>query len=104
MVITVDNQARTARLVLHWKGGMVSETSADLPRPKPPYRTSEDTISLIGRLAAHYDDSMIAKVLNQQQRRTAKECRSPPLTWPPSANETPSPPAKAEQATTKTAR
>jgi DNA invertase Pin-like site-specific DNA recombinase len=71
VVVTVDDQARTARLVLHWKGGLVSETTADLPRPKPPYRTSEDTISLIGRLAAHYDDSMIAKVLNQQQRRTA---------------------------------
>ncbi len=71
MVVTVDKQARTARLVLHWKGGLVSETTAGLPRPKPPYRTSEDTISLIGRLAAHYDDSMITKVLNQQQRRTA---------------------------------
>jgi predicted DNA-binding transcriptional regulator AlpA len=71
VVVTVDDQTRTARLVVHWKGGLVSETSADLPRPKPPYRTSEDTISLIGRLAAHYDDSMIAKVLNQQQRRTA---------------------------------
>jgi len=57
--------------VLHWKGGLASETTAGLPRPKPPYRTSEDTISLIGRLAAHYDDSMITKVLNQQQRRTA---------------------------------
>jgi excisionase family DNA binding protein len=43
----------------------------DLPKPRPPYRTSEDTVSLIGRLAVHYDDSMIAKVLNQQQRRTA---------------------------------
>ncbi len=71
VVVTVDKQARTARLVLHWKGGLVSETTAGLPRPKPPYRTSEDTISLIGRLAAHYDDSMITKVLNQQQRRTA---------------------------------
>jgi excisionase family DNA binding protein len=71
VVVTVDDQARTARLVLHWKGGLLSETTADLPRPKPPYRTSEDTISLIGRLAAHYDDSMIAKVLNLQQRRTA---------------------------------
>ena len=71
VVVTVDDQARTARLVLHWKGGLVSQTSADLPRPKPPYRTSEDTICLIGRLAAHYDDSMIAKVLNQQQRRTS---------------------------------
>jgi predicted DNA-binding transcriptional regulator AlpA len=43
----------------------------DLPQPKPPYRTSEDTVSLIGRLAAHYDDPMITKVLNQQKRRTA---------------------------------
>ena len=71
VVVTVDAASRTARLVLHWRGGLISEITADLPRPKPPYRTSEDTVSLIGRLAAHYDDSMIAKVLNQQQRRTA---------------------------------
>jgi excisionase family DNA binding protein len=71
IVITADAASRTARLVLHWKGGLISELTADLPRPKPPYRTSEDTVSLIGRLAAHYDDSMITKVLNQQKRRTA---------------------------------
>jgi DNA invertase Pin-like site-specific DNA recombinase len=71
VAVTVDDQARTVRLVLHWKGGLLSETIADLPKPKPPYRTSEDTVSLIGRLAAHYDDSMITKVLNQQKRRTA---------------------------------
>jgi DNA invertase Pin-like site-specific DNA recombinase/transposase-like protein len=71
VVITADDTSRTARLVLHWKGGLISELTADLPRPKPPYRTSEDTVSLIGRLAAHYDDSMITKVLNQQKRRTA---------------------------------
>ena len=71
VVITADDTSRTARLLLHWKGGLISELTADLPRPKPPYRTSEDTVSLIGRLAAHYDDSMITKVLNQQKRRTA---------------------------------
>jgi len=71
VVVTADDTSRTARLVLHWKGGLISELTADLPRPKPPYRTSEDTVSLIGRLAAHYDDSMITKVLNQQKRRTA---------------------------------
>ena len=71
MVITADAASRTARLVLHWKGGLISEISVDLPKPRPPYRTSEDTVSLIARLAVHYDDSMIAKVLNQQQRRTA---------------------------------
>jgi transposase-like protein len=57
--------------VLHWKGRLISQINVDLPKPRPPYRTSEDTVSLIGRLAVHYDDSMIAKVLNQQQRRTA---------------------------------
>src|ERR1019366_3232787 len=71
VVITADDQARNARLVLHWKGGMISETTADLPRPRPPYRTSEDTIELIGRLAAHYDDTMITKVPSQQRSRTA---------------------------------
>ncbi len=71
VVITADAASRTARLVLHWKGGLISQITVDLPKPRPPYRTSEDTVSLIGRLAVHYDDSMIAKVLNQQQRRTA---------------------------------
>ena len=71
VVITADAASRTARLLLHWKGGLISQIDVDLPKPKPPYRTSEDTVSLIGRLAVHYDDSMIAKVLNQQQRRTA---------------------------------
>jgi len=71
VVITADAASHTARLVLHWKGGLISQITVNLPRPKPPYRTSEDTVSLIGRLAAHYDDPMITKVLNQQQRRTA---------------------------------
>jgi excisionase family DNA binding protein len=71
VIITADDTSRTVRLVLHWKGGLISEITVDLPRPKPPYRTSEDTVSLIGRLAAHYDDSVITKVLNQQKRRTA---------------------------------
>ena len=71
VTITVDEQARQAHLSLRFKGGLISQTSADLPQPKPPYRTDEDTIALIGRLAVHYDDSMIAKILNQQRRRTA---------------------------------
>src|SRR5712691_11546867 len=69
VVITTDAASRTARLVLHRKGGLISQINVDLPKPRPPYRTSEDTVSLIGRLAVHFDDSMIAKVLNQQQRR-----------------------------------
>ena len=93
VAITADAASRTARLVLHWKGGLISQITVDLPRPKPPYRTSEDTVSLIGRLAAHYDDSMITKVLNQQNAAPPPECHSPPLTWPPSASATAFPPA-----------
>jgi hypothetical protein len=84
--------------VLPWKGELISQVSVDLPKPRPPYRTSEDTVSLIGRLAVHYDDSMIAKVLNQQQRRTATGMSFTPLTWPASASATASPPGRTEQA------
>ncbi len=38
-------------------------------------RTDEDTIELLRRLAAHYPDSVIAGILNQQGRRTAHGLR-----------------------------
>jgi DNA invertase Pin-like site-specific DNA recombinase len=47
VVVTAGDTSRTARLALRWKGGLTSELTADLPRPKPPCRTSEDTVSLI---------------------------------------------------------
>jgi DNA invertase Pin-like site-specific DNA recombinase len=72
VTITVDGQAHHAHLVIRYKGGLITHTDAALPRPGPPFRTSEDTQDLIGRLAEHYDDSMIAKILNQQRRKTAK--------------------------------
>jgi DNA invertase Pin-like site-specific DNA recombinase len=71
VVITVDDQAKQADLMLRWKGGAISDLTVDLPKPKPPYRTDEDTVDLMRRLAVHYDDSMIAKILNQQHRRSA---------------------------------
>ena len=36
VVITADAASRTARLVLHWKGGLISEISVDLPSPSRP--------------------------------------------------------------------
>jgi excisionase family DNA binding protein len=81
VVITVDDrdskdrdgtQPRQAHLLLRFKGGLTSQIHTDLPPQKPPYRTDEDTLALIGRLVVHYDDAMIAKILNQQHRRTAR--------------------------------
>ena len=42
-----------------------------LPKPQPAIRTDEDTIALLERLAAHYDDATIAAILNRQGRRSA---------------------------------
>ena len=40
--------------------------------PQRRLRTSEDTISLVRRLAIHYPDAKIAWILNRQHRRTAR--------------------------------
>ena len=52
VVIAADAASRTARLVLHWKGGLISQINVDLPDPRPPYRAGEDAGSLgLRRLA-----------------------------------------------------
>src|SRR5690349_787618 len=67
-----DNPNPHATLVLRWKGGAISELTVPLRRRQPKIRTSEDTISLIRRLAAHYPDAQIAGILNRQHRTTAR--------------------------------
>jgi len=61
-----------ARLVLRWRGGLVSELDVDLPaRRTPSLRTDEDTIELVRRLAQHYPDAVMAGILARQGRTTA---------------------------------
>ena len=67
-----DDPAPHAALVLRWKGGAISELTVPLRRRQPKIRTSEDTISLIRRLAVHYPDAVIAGILNRQHRTTAR--------------------------------
>ncbi len=67
-----DDPAPHAALVLRWKGGAISELTVPLRRRQPKIRTSEDTISLIRRLAVHYPDAQIAGILNRQHRTTAR--------------------------------
>jgi DNA invertase Pin-like site-specific DNA recombinase len=68
-----DHDSGRADLILRWKGGAISELAIPIKR-KPPrrLRTSEDTISLIRRLAVHYPDAKIAWILNRQHRTTAR--------------------------------
>src|SRR5438046_1999035 len=67
-----DDPDPHAALVLRWKGGAISELTVPLRRRQPKIRTSEDTISLIRRLAVHYPDAQIAGILNRQHRTTAR--------------------------------
>jgi hypothetical protein len=68
-----DHDSGRADLILRWKGGAISELAIPIKRtPARRLRTSEDTISLVRRLAVHYDDAKIAWILNRQHRRTPR--------------------------------
>ena len=71
VTIDVDKQKRRATVTIRWKGGAITELAVALPKPQPAIRTDEDTIALLQRLAAHYDDGRIAGILNRQGRRSA---------------------------------
>jgi DNA invertase Pin-like site-specific DNA recombinase/predicted DNA-binding transcriptional regulator AlpA len=72
VMVTVHPPERCAHLTLRWKGGALTAIALCLPRTKPRgLHTDEDTISLLGRLAVHYPDDVIAGILNRQGRRTA---------------------------------
>ena len=72
VIVTVDRPQHRAHLTLRWRGGALTELDLDLPRSQPRgIRTDEDTLSLLGRLAALYPDDVIAGILNRQGRKTA---------------------------------
>jgi DNA invertase Pin-like site-specific DNA recombinase len=71
VIIDVLREERRAMLTIRWRGGAITELAVTLPKPQPAIRTDEDTIALLERLAAHYDDGTIAGILNRQGRRSA---------------------------------
>jgi hypothetical protein len=72
IVLTVDRGAGTCDAVITWQGGAATAVTVALPRRgSGAITTGEDTLELIGRLAAHYNDTTIAQILGRQQRRTA---------------------------------
>ena len=71
VVVTVHAPEAQAAVEVFWEGGARSELTVRLNRRGPErHRTAEDTIELIGRLAAHHPDGQIAAILNKQGRRT----------------------------------
>ena len=72
VIVAVDRPKHKAHLTLRWRGGELTEIDLPLPRSLPlGLRTSEDTLSLLPRLAALYPDEVIAGILNRQERKTA---------------------------------
>ncbi|MGE5636673.1 MAG: recombinase family protein [Nocardioidaceae bacterium] len=71
VIIDANRDERRATVTIRWRGGAITELAVTLPKPHPAIRTDEDTIALLERLAAHYDDGRIAGILNRQGRRSA---------------------------------
>ena len=72
VIVEVYRSEHRAHLTLRWRGGELAEIDLPLPRSQPRgRRTSEDTLSLLPRLAALYPDEVIAGILNRQGRKTA---------------------------------
>jgi DNA invertase Pin-like site-specific DNA recombinase/uncharacterized protein YndB with AHSA1/START domain len=71
VTLDADKQTRRATVTIRWHGGAITELAVTLPKPQPAIRTDENTIALLERLAAHYDDGKIAGILNRQGRRSA---------------------------------
>jgi len=78
IVVTVERNAGTIDTTITWEGGAQTQLAPrKLRRQGQTYArdTPEDTVALVRRLAAHYDDRTIAVVLANQQRRTATGLR-----------------------------
>ena len=67
-----EGSGRTCQIRIIWQGGASTEMQMPMPASgKHGRATSEDTLTLIRRLASRYDDTTIAQILGQQNRRTA---------------------------------
>jgi excisionase family DNA binding protein len=76
VIIAVHRDQYEAKLTLRWRGGTLTELTVALPRSRPAtIRTDEETIDLLRRLAQHYPDTVIAGILNRQDRKTARGLR-----------------------------
>ena len=73
VVITVDRPAGRADGRIVWEGGATTDFAVALPRRglDTARRTEAETVEVVRRLAAHYSDAAIARLLARQARPTA---------------------------------
>jgi len=79
VTVTVDTDTKEVRLEIHFDGGACLQRTVSAPRPGWHIpATDEDTVELVRRLARHYNDTEIARILSRQGRHTAKGLRIHP--------------------------
>jgi predicted DNA-binding transcriptional regulator AlpA len=72
LTIHAADDDRVADLNIIWQGGASTQLSMPMTKRGGRTRTTdEDTLTLVRRLAKHYDDKTIALILSKQRRRTA---------------------------------
>ena len=73
VVITVNRDAAQAAVRIRWEGGAQTDIAVALPRRgvDTAIRTEADTLERIRRLAVHYHDATIARLLARQNVMTA---------------------------------
>lgn len=72
VVVTLRTEQRQAEVTIIWEGGATTSFEMALNHTGAHFQTTpEDTLNLVRRLAASYDDTTIAAILARQGRRTA---------------------------------
>lgn len=71
VVVVVRTEQRQADVDIIWEGGSKTSFVHQLNKTGGHFKTTdEDTVELVRRLAARYEDKMIAAILSKQKRRT----------------------------------
>mgnify|MGYP000041109168 CR=1 FL=1 len=72
IIVGEQEEGEELHFTIHWKGG--SHTEYQMPRPVSGVgqKTSLEDLEVIRRMAVRYGDGEIARVLNQQGKRTAR--------------------------------
>lgn len=71
VVVTVNHEERTADVAIIWEGTATTRFTMALRKIGGHFSaTDEDTVDLVRRLAASYDDRTVAAILSRQKRKT----------------------------------
>jgi len=72
VIVNLDDSGQVLRFIIHWKGGSHTEFQMQKPKSGAGQKTSLEDLDIIRRMAEHYGDDEIARVLTKLGRRTTR--------------------------------